>query len=115
MWGDRQVVRRTRGFGGGVASWAALHENNRLLAIAANRCGSQAEYIFGFGLLQNRIKRCSADVMALIHNHVTVVFDQRIDFTLARQRLHHRDVDFACRLGLATTDGADHTLANAQE
>ena len=98
-----------------MASWPALHENDRLLAITADRCGRQAEHVFGFGLLQNRIEGCRADVMAFVHNHVTVVFDQRIDFTLTRQRLHQRDVDFSSRLGLAATDGADHPLANAQE
>jgi len=61
---DRQIVRRTGGLGCCVASWPALHENNRLLTVAANRCGSQPEYVCGFGLLQNRIEGCCADMMA---------------------------------------------------
>ena len=112
---DRQIMRRIRRLGGGVSSWPALHEDNRLLSITANRSSGQTEHVFGFGLLQNRIERRRADVMAFIHDHMSVVFDQGINFTLARQRLHYRDVDIPCGLGLAATDGANHAFANAQE
>ncbi|MHB0986642.1 MAG: hypothetical protein ACYC05_13765 [Sulfuricella sp.] len=46
---------------------------------------------------------------------MTVALDQRIHFTLARQRLHHRNIDLPCGFGLAATDCADHALADAKE
>lgn len=69
-WRDCQIVRCTCWFGCGVSSWPALHENNWLLAITANRCGREAEHVFSFGLLQNRIERRGTDVMAFVHNHM---------------------------------------------
>ena len=80
---DGQIVWRACRFRGGMACWPALHENNRLPAIATNRCGSQAKHIFRFGLFQDRLERLRAQVMTFIDNDLPIVCDQRVDFTLA--------------------------------
>lgn len=81
---DGQIVWRACRFRGGMTGWPALHENNRLPAIATNRRSSQAKYIFRFGLFQDRIKRLRAQVMTFIDDDLPVVCDPRVDFTLAR-------------------------------
>ena len=44
-----------------------------------------------------------------------VALDQRVNLPFARERLHDRDVDLAGGFGLATADGADDVLADAEK
>jgi hypothetical protein len=74
-----------------------------------------AQNELGLGPLEDGVERCGAHVVAFVHHDLSVVLDQRVDIALARQRLHHGDVDHAGRLGLAAADGADHAFANAKE
>lgn len=46
-------------------------------------------------------------MVTLVHNDVSVVLDQRVDFAPAAQRLHQRDVDASGRFRLAAADRAD--------
>ncbi len=52
---------------------------------------------------------------AFVHDHLPVVFYQRVHLALPGDGRHDGDVDLARELGLATADGADHALANAQK
>ena len=54
-------------------------------------------------------------MVALVHDHLPVVLDQRIHLALAGQGLHHGDIDLSSGFGLAAADGADHTLAGAKK
>ncbi|MCY1460296.1 hypothetical protein D9M71_778460 [compost metagenome] len=53
--------------------------------------------------------------MAFINDDLSILFHLLTDFTLARQRLHHRDIDEPARLGFTAPDGADHALLTTQE
>ena len=109
------TVRRTRRLDRGVTGRPALHEDDWLLAITANRRGGESEHVFRLYPLQDRIERHGPDVVALVDDDVTVIFDQGVNLALTRQGLHHSDVNLSCRLCLAATYGADHPLANAEE
>src|SRR3990170_2600038 len=61
---DFQIMRRTCRFSSLVANRPALHENYRLLTIAADWSGGQAEHVFRLDPLQDCIKRDSSDVVA---------------------------------------------------
>jgi hypothetical protein len=69
-----------------------LREDDRLLAVAADRRGGQAEHELRLRALENGIERRGAHVVALVNDDMPVVLDERTDLALARQRLHHRDV-----------------------
>ena len=85
----------TQWFRGSMTRWPALHENYRLPTIATNRRGGQAKNISRFGLFQDRLERLRTQVMAFIDDDVAVIFNQGVDFTLTRKRLHHRDVNLS--------------------
>ena len=82
---DHQVMRRTGSLGRGVTNRPALHEYDRLLAVATEWCGGEPENVFCFDAFENAFKRYGANVVALVDNHVTIVFDQFVDVTSARQ------------------------------
>lgn len=54
-------------------------------------------------------------MVALVDDHLTVVLDQRHHLPLAGQGLHHGYIDPAGWLGLAASNGADHTLNDTQK
>ena len=92
---------------GRMSHRTALHEDNGMQTIAADRRGGQTEDKFRLGALKNGVKRRGANVMAFVNDDVAVVLHQWIDLVQPRQRLHHRNVDLARRSRLATTDGSD--------
>ena len=51
-----QIVRRSGRLGRRVADWPALHEDDWLLTIAADRRRRQAQHLFGLGPFQDRIE-----------------------------------------------------------
>ena len=110
-----QIVRRRLGTGRLVPDRPTLHEDDGLLSVAPDGCCRQAQYIFGLGSFQNRVKRSRSYMVAFVNDDVTVIFNQGVNLILLRQRLHHGNVDLASRFELATADGADHTFANAKE
>jgi hypothetical protein len=89
--------------------------DDRLLPVAADRCRRQAQHVFRLGPLENRVERDRADVVALVDDHLAVVFYQRVHLALPGHRLHHGNVDLASRFGLAAADGADHALGVLQK
>jgi hypothetical protein len=51
-----QIVRRSGRLGRRVADWPALHEDDWLLTIAADRRRRQAQHLFGLGPFQDRVE-----------------------------------------------------------
>jgi hypothetical protein len=90
-------VRRTCRLGRRASDWPALHEDDGLLTITADGCRCQTQHVLGLGPLQNGVKRCSANVVALVHDHLTVVFYQRVHLALPRDGLHHGNVEATLR------------------
>ena len=71
-----QRLRRTGWLRCCMPSRPALHEDDGLLAIAPYGGGCQAKHVLGLGSLQDRIEREGRQVMALVDDDVSVVFDQ---------------------------------------
>lgn len=99
-----QVVRRSGRRGRRVADRPALHEDDRLLAVASDRGRRQAKHIFELGPLEDCVEGDCADMVALLDDHVAVALDQRGHIPLAGQGLHHGNVDSANGLGFAVAD-----------
>lgn len=110
-----QGLRRASRSQGRVSGRPALHEDDRLPPITPDWCRGEPEHVSGFGPLQDGLERKRREVVALVGNDLTVVLDNLAGLTLPGQRLHQRDVDLAAWLGLAASNGADHTLTDAQE
>ena len=89
---------------------AALHEDDRLPAVAADRRGRQPEDVLRLGPLQDCFEGKRRQVVTLVRHDVSVVLDEPIDFALAAERLHQGDVDASGRLRLAAADRADAGL-----
>ena len=114
-WRYRQIVRGVKWLRSLVPDRPALHEDDGLLAVAANRRCREADHVFRLRAPQDGIEGRRADVVAFVHDHLPVALHKWIDFALARKRLHHRDVDLAGGLVFAAADDADHILACIQE
>lgn len=84
-WHNSQVMRGTVGLGGSVPDRSALHENDRLLSIAANRCRGEAQHVLGLGALEDFLERECRKVMAFVNDDVPIIFDQFADFALTRK------------------------------
>jgi hypothetical protein len=61
---------------------AALHEDDRVMAIFACQRGGQAGHEFCFGLADHQLEVLSGQVMTFIHDQVTVIRDPIIDCPL---------------------------------
>jgi hypothetical protein len=111
-WHHLQIVRRPGRFHRRVTNRPALHEDDRLLSVAADRCGRGAQHVFRLGPFEDRVEGDCADMVALVDDHLPIVLDQRIHLALAGQGLHHGDIDLAGGFGLAAADGADNALGD---
>src|SRR6218665_865016 len=100
---------------GRVPDRPALHEDDGVLAIATHGGRGEAEDVLRLGPSQQQVKRYGSDVMALVDDDLARVVEQRAEFFVPCQRLHHRDVDFPGGLGLATTNPANHVLVGGKE
>ena len=60
-----------------------LHEDDWLLAVPADRCCSKSEHVACFDTFEDGVERDRAYMVALIHDDLTVVLDQRINLALA--------------------------------
>ena len=96
-----------------VTNRPALHEDDRLLPVEADRCGREAQYELRLGPLEDRVEGDCADVVALVDDHLPIVLDQRIHLALAGQGLRHGDIDLASLFGIAAADAADYALGDA--
>src|SRR5690606_16416521 len=94
---------------------AALHEQNGLAAIASDRCRRQPQHVTGTGAFENGFERHCREVVALVHDDVSVVFHNGVGFSLPMYGLHDCDVNATSRLGFAAANHSDHILATTQE
>ncbi len=85
------------------------HEDDGLLAVAAHRRGGQAKDELGFNPFENAFEGDRTEMMALIDNHLAIVFHTGVDLILTGERLHHGNVDLPAELGyfsrVYSTDG----------
>jgi hypothetical protein len=68
-----------------VPDGAALHHDDGLQAVTAYRGGGQAEHVPSFDCFEYLFKRHRADMVAFIHNDVTVTLDDGVDIALPGQ------------------------------
>ena len=81
-WHYLEIAGSAGRLGRRTSNRPALHEDDRLLPVATERRGGQAQDVFRLGPLQDGVERNCADVVAFVDDDVTVVLDQRVHFAL---------------------------------
>ena len=81
-----KVMRGASRLGRRVSDGATPHEDDGLLAVAADGHSGQAQDIFGFDAFENLLGGGrGADVVTLIHDDLTMVFEAWVDLAPTRQ------------------------------
>ncbi len=94
---------------------SALHENDRMVSVAAHRRCRHFRNVFRTALLLDRFEGKRGKMGTFIDDHMTVSTQQLRQIFLAGQRLHHGHVDYASRLGLATSDDSQIAFGNIEK
>ena len=94
---------------------AALHEDDRMMAILpSDRCGQSRDELC-FRTPDDLFKAVRRQMVALIDDHMTIVSDAIVNDTLADQTLDDRNIYPARRLAASTTDASDLTVIDIQK
>src|SRR5512145_1274835 len=80
-----------------VTYWAALHKNYRLVSIFARHSCRQTSNVFGLALADHLLKADRRNMVALIHNQVTVIANDVTDNPLLAQALDHGYIEISVR------------------
>ncbi len=89
------------------ANLAALHEDNRMVTILSRwRCG-QPKNVLRFDLPHDLLEAECGEVVALVHNDMTIVRYKVLDLALVLQTLEQRHIDNPCPGILSARDLAD--------
>ena len=83
---------------------AALHEDDRVVAVLSRHRRRQAEHVSGLGLPRDGFEAHGGEVMAFIDDDMAVVRDQIGDDALPNQALHEGDID-DCRSASSSRHG----------
>ena len=94
---------------------AALHEDDRVVAILPRHRCRQAKDISGLGLPRDGFEAHGGQVMAFIDDDMPVIGDQIGDDALSNQALHEGDIDVPGRLLLPAMDNAELVRRDVQE
>lgn len=86
-----------------------------MVAVAALWRGGQAGHEARAHRGQHPVERESGHVVALVHDHVTIVGDERVDGVASGQALDHRDVDQPVELALPAAEAADPAGIETEE
>ncbi|EXI75345.1 MAG: hypothetical protein AW07_01246 [Candidatus Accumulibacter sp. SK-11] len=94
---------------------SALHEDDRVMPVLAGHGRRQAKDIPGLRSPDQLLKARRRQVMAFVHDQMTVVPDTVIDHAGADEALDQRHVERAVRLVAAAADAADGLGRQSQE
>jgi hypothetical protein len=98
-----------------MADRPALHENDRVVPVLAGHGRRQAKDIPGLRSPDQLLEARRRQVMAFVHDQMTVFPDAVIDYAGADEALDQRHVERAVRLVAAAADAADGPGRQTQE
>ena len=101
---DRTIERRLLSGIDAMTDRAALHEDDRVMAILPRHCRGQTQTYRAFAAQRDRFEAHGRKVMALIDNDMSVISDQIRDDAPSKQALHEGDIDDPGRLLLSPMD-----------
>ena len=80
---------------------SALHVDDRLMPVTPIRRSGQADNIACLDLVQDAFEGYCGEMMALIHDHLTITSDNITDFILSNQALDHGNIQYSVRFVLS--------------
>ena len=89
-----------------MSNRAALHEDDRMVAVLTRDGRRQADHKSGFGLACKLLETVRRQVMALVDDYMAVLGDAVIDDALSDETLNNANVDVSSR---STSSAADST------
>ena len=98
-----------------MADRAALHEDDRVMAVFPRDGSGQPEHEAGLRAAGDEFETVGGEVMAFIDDQVPVVRHAVIDGTLADQALDQRDIDPAAELLVPATEPANRLGGQPEE
>ena len=94
---------------------SALHEDDRMVPVFASDRGGQARDELCLCLADDLLETVRGQVVAFVHDEMSVIADQIIHDSLARQALNERHVERPGRLLSPAADSADLLRRQAQK
>jgi hypothetical protein len=90
-----------------MPNWAALHENDRMVAVLACDGRRQANDKSGLGLAYHLLETVRRQVMALVDDDMAVVGDAVVDHAPSDETLNNADVNLSSRSISPTADSTN--------
>jgi hypothetical protein len=90
-----------------MPNWAALHEDDRMVAILSRDSGGEAKNELRLRTSDNLFEAMRGEMMAFVNDQMPVLRDAIIDNAFAYETLNHSNVELPCRFPPATPNLAD--------
>src|ERR1700686_5287271 len=97
------------------ANWSTLHKDDRVMPVFAGRGRGQSDDVLCFHLSQHSLKSEGRDVVAFIHDHLTIFGNQVFYLGLSDQALNDCYVYAPSSRSLASADLTDVLGAQPKE
>jgi hypothetical protein len=94
---------------------AALHEDNRMVAILSRDSGGEAKNELRLRTSDNLFEAMRGEMMAFVNDQMSILRNTIVDDALSDQTLDHSDINSSCRLAVASSDPADVTATHGQK
>jgi hypothetical protein len=98
-----------------MPNWAALHEDDRVVAILSRDSGREAKNELRLRTSDNLFEAMRGEMMTFINDQMSILRNTIIDDALSHETLDHSDINFSCRLAAPASDPADVTATHVQE
>ena len=95
--------------------WAALHEDDRVVAVFAGKSGGQADHESRFGPARDEFKAQSGQMMTFINHQVTVISDPIVHCAFVNQALHKGYIQHAGELFPPASKASDGPGRHAEK
>jgi hypothetical protein len=98
-----------------MPNWAALHEDDRVVAILSRDSGGEAKNELRLRTPDNLFEAMRGEMMAFVNDQMSIMRNTIIDDALSHEALDYSDINSSCRLAAPASDPADVTAPHVQE
>ena len=99
----------------GVPDIAEVHQNKRMLPVPADKRSREPQPVMGGAFSDNALKRSGGNMVALIHNNMTVILYPFLNCVFFYQALHYRNINNAGQFLFVTAETADVLFGNTKK
>ena len=99
----------------GVPDIAKVHQNKRMLPVPADKRSREPQPVMGGAFSDYAFKRGGGNMVALVHNNLTVIFYPFLNRVFFHHALHYRNINNAGQFLFAAAKTADVLFGNAEK